>query len=262
MRPLLFIIAVSVSGSLLADDTDPASDQQKLLRLEIEKELRDDLEQSEAALEAKIAAELKQHREYLQSLDEKFYERIQIWVPIVSAVFAAIVAFFYWQVGKTRKEAFEATQATAVAKATELAERRVEDVITRERIVETATDITETTIEQIKGLKEELTKEVERELKEARDEVVSNKHEIIAQTLDEAIKDKFADELDVISRLEELETRFRRLEQQSVEVIELLTSIAGTEPEKESKIQGFLTEMAELTGFTGKVVEMLIRRAI
>ena len=221
----------SISRSFLATALYVASmapclaqqeDLLEVMRLRLEQRLLQELNNQEDALEARISSELAGHREYLQQLDDKFYERAKFWVPVASGAIVALLALFLWQVGKTQKEAFETAQLTAVSKATELAQAKVNEIIVPERIVRAVEELSESTIAQIGALKENLISEVERELKSARNEVLENKHEAIEKALDEAIKTKFAKELDVLKRLAHLEKELSSLSQRFERVEDLV----------------------------------------
>jgi hypothetical protein len=180
--------------------------QQELVRLRLERQLMDQLAAYRTEIDGKIASELEGHRKYLQELDDKLYERARFWIPIFSAVVTVLVAAFLWYVGRTQKEAFETAQLIAVSKATELAQQKVDQIVIPDAILTQIRELSNDAIQQAKILRDALVDDVQGELTQARDEIVSNKHAIIESTLNEAIKTKFSSEFNVMERLTKLET--------------------------------------------------------
>lgn len=255
---------------LLPQDVAPKStdntqdNASELVELRLENKLREQLDETEAELSNKIATELAGHREYLQKLDDGFYSRIQFWLPILAGGVALFAGAFFWIVGKTQKDAFETAQTIAVSKATELAERRVSEVVIPENIVESAKKMNEETIAQITELKKQLTDEVTHELKVARDEVVQNKHEIIEQTLDAAIKERFKEELDVLGRIEKIEKRLDKLEDSNDELGKLIKLMfLKTSRERDEPLADAVSEVFTSTSrVTKSFIEFLIKKLI
>jgi hypothetical protein len=203
--------------------------QQELILLRLERRISDQLAAHRTDINSKMASELEAHRKYLQELDDKFYERARFWFPVFSALVTIIVAAFLWYVGKTQKEAFETAQLMAVSKATELAQKKVDSIVLPEAIINQIRQLSDNVeqqannaVQQAKVLREALVKNIETELMRARDEIVSNKQEIIESTLDEAIRTKFSAQFDVMSRLTTLESNVSAIAERTETIEELI----------------------------------------
>lgn len=230
MRRLMLLILI-VGQSVTAQNTAKTLDEEKT-ELRIENTLRNDFDSYRREIDAKMATEVAAHRQYLEGLDQRLYERLQVLLPTFSIVVALMVAVFLWQVGKTQKEAFESAQAIASAKATELAQKKVLEILLPEKIISEVQKISVDTVTQIQLLRSTLISSVTEELEKTRSEVLRNKETIIEETLTEAIKTQFKEPLDVLARLKGIEERVTSLSNR----IAKLETLSGVE-ELEMKIE-------------------------
>lgn len=219
----------------------------ELFELRFEKKIQEEMEKSRSQINDRISSELGDHRKYLTDLNDRFYNHLQLWIPIFSGVIAILIAIFMWQFGKTRQEAFEAAQASALAKATELAQKKIEEIIIPDRIVSSVMTMTEETIKQIKVLKTELTQEVEDELKAARDDVVRNKHDVIVQALDETMKEKFSKELDVLTRIKVIEDQIQKISEKSQMFEKVFVEYLTRELSDQNPLRSWMSASSDLS---------------
>ena len=209
--------ASSITSNTSGVDRKSQSDEQKtqsieVIQLRLEKILAEQTQSTKREMEASILGVLKEHREYLQTLDDKFYERFSFWMPVFTTAIGVIMAgLFLWYFGKTRKEAFDSAKSEASTIATEIARRKVDEIVIPEDLKIQIQNATQTMKEKIATYTTSLREDAERQLREAKDQIVSDKFEVISKTLDQAVKEKFSKQLDILARVEQLENLVSKL---------------------------------------------------
>lgn len=73
----------------------------------IESKVIETVDRRLAMINSQFAKESKAHREYLQSLDDRFYERISFWLPTAISFITIIFLTFTWWLGKSKSEALQ-----------------------------------------------------------------------------------------------------------------------------------------------------------
>ena len=229
---------------------DDKTKEIELIQLRLEKALTEQLQRDQKELGSRLQGEIKDHRDYLQRLDDKFYERFTYWVPLFTAALIAVSSIFVWFFGKTRNEAIESackeTAVRATDQATELAQKKVDEIVNPSAMTAKLETAMEDALDQIrraadqsvadaerevKAVKDQIRRvadqsvaDAEREVKAVKEKIVANSSEVIIQALDESIRDKFKKELDLLQRVEKLEDQVSSLTSSLENQVSNLTS--------------------------------------
>lgn len=253
-KSLIFMLLYTAISSPALPQSDPQTVVATTQRmLELERLVLDETAKSREDLRSEIATELSGHRDYLQQLNDRFYDRFSFWLPIASGALAVLFATFLWQVGKTQKDAYEAAQLVAVSKATELAARKVNEIVIPARVITEAEKLSNQAIEEITRIKTEMVKELREELTAARDQVVQDKHELIMDTLEEAIGQRFSDEVDILSRVRRVEKATETLKQAFLGLVEPLRKPDRTT----AAFEGVVRPMLHAVPFGGTIATLI-----
>lgn len=201
---------------------------------EFEQKLKKELEDYENKLELRYHRELNEHRMYLQTIDDRLYNRIMNIVPIITAILTISLGVLAWLVGKTKKEAYDYAKMRA--------DLQIKKYMAPENIVKQVKEQAESTIQKIEELsteasekvkelqnkiarefadhsnklqksmnivKTKLVKEITNDLESEKDNIIKDKKKMIQQSIDEAIKSNFNTEFNIMDRLEKLENEIQ-----------------------------------------------------
>ncbi len=237
----ILVLLLGVASPCLSQEPDRLPVEARILIMEQSAATRD-------ALDASLQAQLTKHRQYLQDLDDKFYERMRFWLPVASTAAALLLAIFLWQVGKTQKEAFETAQLLAVTKATELATQRVNEIVIPENVTREAQKRSAEALKRVTEIRDTLINDLRDEFTTARDQVVADKHAVIMEALDEAMKERFSGELNVLGRVREIETALERTQRQFVRLY-----VSSKEGMSSSSSDLVAAGLSVLPGFGGAI---------
>ena len=208
----------------------------EMIGLRLEKSLFEQLRRNQSDIQTEVLGELKQHREYLQTLDDKFYQRIALWGPVLSAVVIGIGASFAWYFGKTRREAFESVRVEASLIATDIARKQVDQIVFPDSLVARVKEASEANVkrleslsselrERLESLSNELRERIELELTTERDKILNAKSKMITEVLDDALREKFSKELNLLERIEELEHKVTQLRSELTRIVTSLDAL-------------------------------------
>jgi len=165
-------------------------------------------------LDASISGVLKEHREYLQKLDDKFYERFSIWVPFFTIVFGIVAWVVIWHFDKTRKEALENFKSEASAKLDAVARAKVTEIVNAENLRAELHRQTEELQGEMQKTTSMLIKKAEQEISNAKDRYISDNLPVVIKTLEQSMEGKFANELNILKTVEQLQRKLAELESQ------------------------------------------------
>jgi len=192
----------------------PKDQESELLQSRLDKMIVDQSLNVRKDLEASIGGVLREHREYLQKLDEKFYDRFSVWVPILSilgsiiaAVGVVVVGVAVWHFDKTRKDALDSFKSEVTARLDTIAREKVNEIVTAENLRAQLSVV----IQKTTG---KLIKKAEQQINDAQNRFVKDNLAAVIEALEQSQPEMFSKHIDILTRVEQLQLKLADLESQ------------------------------------------------
>lgn len=203
---LIFLLFLHVPVSLLAAPSQSPKETDIEQRLEVT--LTQKLQERTDVIDARMLGELKEHREYLKGLDERFYNHITFWLPTAITISTVFFGMFLFLTGRSKKEAVDATIYDIKVSASNTIRENVNTLVVEGELAEEISRVRTSLSEEVKKLGEDFNSELIR----IKNEVASDNSEVIKNAVGESVKSQFSKEFDLMERIKKLEKTIKVLE--------------------------------------------------